>query len=81
MCVHLFDVFNEFFFSSVKEINKLISKGMSNIYQWQKLTFSNLWFSRKESLKKCTSFKKQKGTSYIRGNVYFGTIVFSMSFI
>ena len=30
--VGLFDVFNVFFFSSKKEINRLISKGMSNIY-------------------------------------------------
>ena len=28
------------FFS--KEINRLISKGMSNIYYWEKLTFSKL---------------------------------------
>ena len=32
MCVLLFDVFNRCFFSSIKEISKLISKGMSNIY-------------------------------------------------
>ena len=30
------------FFSSIKEINRLISKGMSNIYYWEKLTFSKL---------------------------------------
>ena len=36
-----------------------------------------LHFSRKENLKKCTSFEEQKGTRYIRGNVYFGIIVFS----
>ena len=28
-------------------------------------------------MKKCTTFEKQKGTRYIRGNVYFGIIVFS----
>ena len=28
-------------------------------------------------MKKCTSFEEQKGTRYIRGNVYFGIIVFS----
>ena len=50
---------------------------MSNIYYWEKLTFSKLRFSRKENLKKCTSFEEQKGTRYIRGNVYFGIIVFS----
>ena len=28
-------------------------------------------------MKKCTSFEDQKGTRHIRGNVYFGIIVFS----
>ena len=28
------------FFSSIKEINRLISKGISNIYYWERLTFS-----------------------------------------
>ena len=28
-------------------------------------------------MKKCTTFEKQKGTRYIRGNAYFGIIVFS----
>ena len=28
-------------------------------------------------MKKCTSFEEQKGTRYIRGNVYFSIIVFS----
>ena len=32
---------------------------------------------RKENLKKCTSFEEQKDTRYIRGNLYFGIIVFS----
>ena len=32
---------------------------------------------RKENLRKCTSFEEQKDTRYIRGNVYFGIIVFS----
>ena len=50
------------FFSSVKENNKLINKGMSNIYYEEKLTLSKLWFSLKENLKKYTSFEKQKGT-------------------
>ena len=35
---------------------------MSNIYYWEKLKFSKLQFSRKENLKKCTSFEEQKGT-------------------
>ena len=50
---------------------------MSNISYQEKPTFSKLQFSRKENLKKCTSFEEQKGTRYIRGNVYFGIIVFS----
>ena len=37
MCVLLFDVFNGY--SLVK---KYIGKGMSNIYYWEKLTFSKL---------------------------------------
>ena len=75
MCVLLFDVFNG---SSV--VKKYIGKGMSNIYYWEKLTFSKLVgkvnFSERK-LKKCTSFAEQKGTRYIRGNTYFGIIVFS----
>ena len=66
MCVLLFDVFNGYS-SLVKEINRLIWKGMLNIYYWEKLTFSKLQFSRKENLKKCTNFEEQKGTKYIRG--------------
>ena len=53
---------------------------MSNIYYWDKLTFSKLFakvdFS-KENLKKCTSFKEQNDTTYIRGNIYFSITVFS----
>ena len=30
-----------------------------------------------ENLKKCTAFEEQKRTKYIRGNVYFGIIVFN----
>ena len=62
--------------TSIKEINRSIWKGISNIYYWEKLT-SKLRLSRKENLKKCTNFEEQKGTRYIRGNVYFGIIVFS----
>ena len=68
------------FFSSIKEINKLISRGMSNIYYWEKLTFSKLVWKEiywKENLKKCSSFGKREGTRYIVENVYFGIIVFS----
>ena len=68
MCVLWFDVFNELS-SSIKEINGLIWKVMSNIYYWEKL-FSKLRFSRKENLKKCTNFEEQIGTRYIWGNVY-----------
>ena len=50
---------------------------MSNIYHWEKLTFSKFWFSQKENLKKCTSFKEQKGTRYNWENVYIRIIVFS----
>ena len=60
------------FFSSIKE-NSLVSKGMSNIYYLEKLTFSKLRFS----LKKFTIFEEQKGAKYIRRNVYFGIFVFS----
>ena len=42
MHVLLSDVFNGYYLVLVKEINRLISKGMSNIYYWEKLTFSKL---------------------------------------
>ena len=45
MSVILFDVFNGYS-SSIKKLNRLIWKGMSNIYHWQKMTFSKLRFSR-----------------------------------
>ena len=51
---------------------------MKNIHDWEKLTFSKRsHFSWKENLKKCTSFEQQKGAEYIRGNVYYGILVFS----
>ena len=62
---------------SVKETNRLIWKGMSKVYYWEKLTFSKLRFSRKENLKKCIDFEDQKGTRYIQGNVYICIMVFS----
>ena len=65
------------FFCLMLLMDVLLSKGMSNIYYWQKLTFSKPRFSGKENLKKCTSFEEQKGTSYIRGNVYFGILVYN----
>ena len=56
MSILLFDEFNGCS-TSIKEINRLIIwKGMSNIYYWEKLTFSKLRFSRKENLKKCANF-------------------------
>ena len=60
MCVLLFGVFSGCP-SSVKEINRLIWKGMSIIYYWEKLTFSKLRFSQKENLKNCTNFEEQIG--------------------
>ena len=69
MCVLLFDTFNGC--SSSIKVNKLIWKGMSNIYYWEKLTFSKLWFSLKENLKKCINFEEQKGTWYIPEHLYW----------
>ena len=47
------------------------------LYYYGKLTFSKLQFYREENLKKCTTFEEQKGTRYIRGNVYYDFIIFS----
>ena len=41
------------------------------------LLLRKTWFCRKEKFKKCTSFERQKGTRYIRGNVYVGIIFLS----
>ena len=73
MCVLLFDTFNGCS-SSIKEINRLIWKGMSNIYYWEKLTFSKLRFSRKENLKKCTTLKSKK----VQG-IFGGTFILALS--
>ena len=35
-----------------------------------------LVFLVKENLKKCINFEEQKGTKYIRGNVYFAVVDF-----
>ena len=48
------------FFSSVKEINRLISKGMSNIYYWEKQTFSKLRFSGKKIWRNALALKSEK---------------------
>ena len=45
------------------------------------MTFSKLFGKKiwsKEILKKCTSFKEQKGTRDIQGEVFFGIIAFSL---
>ena len=44
---------------------------------WRFQILSEKKISRKENFKKCISFEEQKVTSYIRGNIYFGIIVFS----
>ena len=73
---------NRYIFSSIKEINWLIGKGMCilvNVFKHLLLRKTDLlkscwkiWkISRKENLKKCVSFETLKGTRYIRGNVYF----------
>ena len=58
-------------FSSVKEISRLINKGMSNIYYWEKLTFSET------SIFPEKKFEEQKVITYVWEEVYFGIIVFS----
>ena len=60
--------------SLIKEINSCIKY---LLYYYEKLTLSKLQFYRGENLNKCTTFEEQKGTRYICGNVYFGSIVFS----
>ena len=53
---------------------------MSKIYYWEKMTFARLFqfsFFLERKFEECTSFDEQKDTRYIRGNVYFGIIVFS----
>ena len=73
---------NCYIFSSLKETNWLINKGMCVLLLD---AFKNLLLRKtdvlkicqKENLKKCRSFEEQKGTRYIRENVYFGIIIFS----
>ena len=59
MSVLLFDTFNGSS-SPIKEINKLIWNGMSNIYYWEKLTFSNIDFLGKKILKNALTLKSKK---------------------
>ena len=48
------------FFSSIKELNRLLSKGMSNIYYYEQLTFSKLQVSRKDIFKNALALKSKK---------------------
>ena len=66
MRVSLFDVFNEFS-SSIKEINRIIWKGLSNIYYWEKLSFWNFQFSPKDN------FKKRPNTLTLKSKKIQGT--------
>ena len=72
MCILLFDAL-----SSVIEINKLTSKGMLNIYYWEKLTSQNFDFLGGKIWRNALVLKVQKATRYFPRNVYFGIIVFS----
>ena len=68
------------FFSSIKEINRLIHEecDTSTIEKnWCSQNLLEKKIYRKENLKKCTSFVDWKGTRYIHGKVYFGIIAFS----
>ena len=58
-------------------VAETISKGKSKIYSSEKLTFSKVWFSQRENLKKCSRFEEQNGIRYFRGNVHFGIAVFN----
>ena len=61
------------FFSSIKKINRLISKGI-----YKRFTIEKNWRSQNFDLEmKCTGFEEEKGTRYIGEKVYFGIIVFS----
>ena len=71
------------FFSSVKEINRLISKGMSNTHYWEKLTFSKLVgkeISRKENLKNIISFEDKK-VQVIFGETFILALLSSAIFL
>ena len=62
MSVLLFGAFNGCS-SSIKEINRLLWKGMSNIYYWEKLAFS-----------KCTTLKSKKVQS-----IFMATFILALS--
>ena len=65
-------IFLMVFFSSIKEISRYVKHLLL-----RKTDVLKMRFYRKESMKKCTTFEEQKGTRHIRGNAYFGIIVFS----
>ena len=43
---------------------------------WRSQNLPENWIPRKENLKTCTSFEEQKGTRYIRENVFLASAVF-----
>ena len=65
--------------SLIKEINRLIRKGMHVLLFdiFNGFLETDVLKTRKENLKTCTTFEEQKGTKYIRENVYLGINVFS----
>ena len=65
------------YFDGCSLVKKWIGKGMSNIYYWEKLTFSKLVRKVNFSERKCTSFEEQIDTRYICWSVYFGITIFS----
>ena len=60
------------YFSKISELLSPLVHKMNEM----KVT-KQICYTRKENLKKCTSFEEQKSTRYIRGNVYLGITVFS----
>ena len=41
-------------------MNAILSKGMSNIYYWEKLTFSNFYFLGKKTWRNALALKSKK---------------------
>ena len=74
MCILLFHVL-----SSIKEKNRLIRKAMcvdvKHLLLRKTDALKTSIFSKRK-IKECTRFEEQKGTRYIRANVYFAIIVF-----
>ena len=62
MCVLLFDTFNGCS-SSIKEINRLLWTGMSNIYYWKADVLKTSIFSERK-------FEKVQGTKYLQAKRY-----------